>query len=275
MNLEVTSSLKILVVEDDDDLRQLVASEITAMSLSTISFSSASEVLRRFNQFSKIVLVTDYDFNESITGSVLVECLIHIGAPLHGVILMSGHPNIEQKVNSARTLCHSKNIIFSVLEKPFGKGIVRSHLGEIVKDFSSKYPLESISNDTSMGHLNSNFMGEVLRNARSTIGISVDELISCLEEVNSKITADDYLKFEKSRSAAENMRSSDWVVLCKVLEIPSKSNLEGYIYKQHLRRLKVAMQLKESHLPLTEHLKFQLGLLDQAQCYGLEVNTKI
>lgn len=259
------SQPRILLVEDDPELRQVFYSELSATQLSVMAMACPSQALKAFHGLKDYILVTDLDLGESLTGSHLAECLIHLGSSILALVVVTGRPNANEVLASTKTLCRERGLPFHLLEKPFGKGMLLNALRDITAHLGISIEGDQGQGRTTVQHLYTNSISYILKNARATIGVSEQEILDQLNSERVLISHSQYKAYEADASISETMPASLWVKLCGLLELPSDVLECGYAYKRHLRRLKVATHLKEFRLPVVDHLNFQLELLDQTQ----------
>lgn len=104
---------RILVVEDDDDLRQLIIDYFTKDQFEVIAFSSGIEFLNKISSIDQEIdtVLTDLRMPEVGGLEVLAQCKRYL--PLTPVIIMTAHASVETAIEGLRRGA------FDYVTKPF------------------------------------------------------------------------------------------------------------------------------------------------------------
>lgn len=123
---------KILLVDDDPGLLQLLAMRITALNYEVESVASAEEALQSLEHRSPAVVVTDLRM-EGMSGMGLFE-IIQQRWPAIPVIILTAHGSIQQAVQA------TQKGVFSFLTKPVDKDELATTLQQAV---ALNFPLDT------------------------------------------------------------------------------------------------------------------------------------
>jgi DNA-binding NarL/FixJ family response regulator len=91
-------SVKVLLVEDEDFTRNLVADSLTHSNFQVNAVESISRAIEELDSFDPHVVVTDLDFGDGPDGSDLIERIAK-NKPWIGIVILSAHSAPELAVS--------------------------------------------------------------------------------------------------------------------------------------------------------------------------------
>lgn len=160
---------RILVVDDDPDLLDLIAMRLASAGYEVTLAASGEEALARFRTHPPRAVITDLRM-DGMDGHALFECL-HAEAPSLPVIMLTAHGTIPDAVSA------TQRGVFSFLTKPFDG---RELLARVADAVALSPPLDTQGNAGAWRRriLSSHpAMDELLRNAHRQADTDVPVLI--------------------------------------------------------------------------------------------------
>ena len=112
---------RVLVVDDDPEMRRLIQSILQVLNLGTKDASNSEEAEKIFKQYNPDVLITDYNMPGK-NGRELAQVL-RAQKPALKVLIVSGE--------SPELLDGLRNQGYSTLEKPFGISDIKQKLSNL------------------------------------------------------------------------------------------------------------------------------------------------
>lgn len=128
-------SAKVLVVEDDFDVRQKMLGLVDAWGYKAVAASSAPEALQKLSSFSPLVVISDLSM-PGMNGMELLKA-VKASHPDVGFIMLTGHGSISEAVEATRLGA------FNFLEKPLNPIRLEVELRNCVERYENREQLEA------------------------------------------------------------------------------------------------------------------------------------
>ena len=128
-------SAKILVVEDDIDVRQKMVELVEAWGYKAAAASSAGEALQKIPSFNPLVIISDLSM-PGMNGMELLKA-VKSSHPDVGFIMLTGHGSISEAVEATRLGA------FNFLEKPLNPVRLEVELRNCVERYENRELLEA------------------------------------------------------------------------------------------------------------------------------------
>ncbi|HEV2380534.1 MAG TPA: sigma-54 dependent transcriptional regulator [Terriglobia bacterium] len=128
-------SAKVLVVEDDLDVRQKMLGLVDAWGYKAMAASSAPEALQKLSSFSPLVVISDLSM-PGMNGMELLKA-VKASHPDVGFIMLTGHGSISEAVEATRLGA------FNFLEKPLNPIRLEVELRNCVERYENREQLEA------------------------------------------------------------------------------------------------------------------------------------
>jgi DNA-binding NarL/FixJ family response regulator len=91
-------TIRVLLVEDEDFTRTVVAEMLTASGIQVCSTSSVAQALQAIEEFDPHVVLTDLDLGHGPDGADLLT-KVHAERPWTGMVIMTAHASPELAIN--------------------------------------------------------------------------------------------------------------------------------------------------------------------------------
>lgn len=128
-------SAKVLVVEDDFDVRQKMLGLVEAWGYKAMAAASAPEALQKLSSFSPLVVISDLSM-PGMNGMELLKA-VKASRPDVGFIMLTGHGSISEAVEATRLGA------FNFLEKPLNPIRLEVELRNCVERYENREQLEA------------------------------------------------------------------------------------------------------------------------------------
>ena len=128
-------SAKVLVVEDDFDVRQKMLGLLEAWGYQAMAASSAPEALQKLPSFGPLVVISDLSM-PGMNGMELLKA-VKTSHPDVGFIMLTGHGSISEAVEATRLGA------FNFLEKPLNPIRLEVELRNCVERYENREQLEA------------------------------------------------------------------------------------------------------------------------------------
>ena len=106
-------TMKILIVDDEHDIRRLISEILTDEGYETIESSSSKDALGALERYNPDLMILDIWLEGSGLDGIQLLQRAHSGIPDLPVIMISGHGDIETAVNAIKLGA------YDFIEKPF------------------------------------------------------------------------------------------------------------------------------------------------------------